>query len=311
VPATLNRFRQAVLAAACSGRLTADWREKNPTVVPANTLLERISKEIEQQVLTRARRKTTALTKVNGSGVLNDNGNGWELPGTWSWTELGRIVVNHDSRRVPVKQSDRDGRHGPYPYYGAFGIIDHIDDFLFDGEFLLVAEDGKNLESRLRPIALRANGQFWVNNHAHVLQTRGGISLEYLEAYLNSSKLNLTPFLTGIDQVKLNREAMDTIPIALPPVAEQREIVRRVGELFAVADAVEGKLAAARRRVEGLTQAVLAKAFRGELVPTEAELARRDGRDYEPASALLARIRAEREQATATPRLKRGRRATP
>jgi type I restriction enzyme S subunit len=232
----------------------------------------------------------------------------WEVPETWCWDRLGQIVVNHDSKRIPVKQTDRDKRHGSYPYYGAFGLIDHIDDFLFDGDFLLVAEDGKNLESRLRPIALRASGQFWVNNHAHVLQPREALHLGYLEEYLNSPILNLTPFLTGIDQVKLNREAMDRIPVPLPPLAEQHEIVRRVEALFGLADAIEKHMAVVTARAEKLTQAILAKAFRGELVPTEAELAWQEGRTYEPASALLDRIRAERgqrEQRVRRPRRKK------
>ena len=98
------------------------------------------------------------------------------------------------------------------------------------------------------------------------------------------------------------------IPLASCPApprrTEQREIVRRVSALFALADGIEAKLAAARKRVDALTQAMLAKAFRGELVPTEAELARAEGRDYEPASALLERVRAER---VATPKLGRRR----
>ncbi|MBY0231032.1 MAG: DEAD/DEAH box helicase family protein, partial [Gemmataceae bacterium] len=92
----------------------------------------------------------------------------------------------------------------------------------------------------------------------------------------------------------LNLEQLATLPVPLPPLDEQREIVRQVWALFALADGIEAKLAAARKRVDALTQAVLAKAFRGELVPTEAELARREGREYEPASVLLERVRAER-----------------
>jgi len=87
--------------------------------------------------------------------------------------------------------------------------------------------------------------------------------------------------------------------IPLPPLTEQQEIVRRVDALFALADRIEAKLTAARQRVESLTQSILAKSFRGELVPTEAELARRENRSYEPAADLLARIRAERERAAA------------
>jgi type I restriction enzyme S subunit len=99
------------------------------------------------------------------------------------------------------------------------------------------------------------------------------------------------------------------LPLPVPPVAEQHEIVRRVDALFKLADAIEARVAAATTRADKITQAILAKAFRGELVPTEAELARQEGRDYEPASALLARIRAARaaseaasSPATRTPR---------
>ena len=89
----------------------------------------------------------------------------------------------------------------------------------------------------------------------------------------------------------LNLEQLRTLPVPLPPLAEQHEIVRRVEQLFALADRLEAQLAAARTRVDRLTQSILAKAFRGELVPTEADLARREARPYEPASALLERIR--------------------
>jgi type I restriction enzyme, S subunit len=98
----------------------------------------------------------------------------------------------------------------------------------------------------------------------------------------------------GYTKPVLNLDQVKEVWIALPPVEEQHEIVRRVNKLFKLADAIEKRLAAATARAEKLTQAILAKAFRGELVPTEAELARREGRDYEPASVLLDRIRAER-----------------
>ena len=96
-------------------------------------------------------------------------------------------------------------------------------------------------------------------------------------------------------QPNLNLSKIKSTQIPLPPVAEQHEIVRRVDALFALADRIEGEVAGALEHVEALREAVLAKAFRGELVPTEAELARREGREYEPASALLERVRAERQ----------------
>jgi restriction endonuclease S subunit len=262
VPTTLKRFRQAVLAAACSGRLTADWRVKhNPDAKPSS----------------------------------NE-----DLPSGWELRPLADITDNFDGKRVPVKSDDRAKRHGPYPYYGASGVIDQIDDFLFDGEFLLIGEDGANLLSRSTPLAFQASGKFWVNNHAHILQTRNGMPLAYLELFING--FDLQEFVTGSAQPKLTQAAMNRIPVPVPPLAEQQEIVKRVSALFARANAIEAAVSAARKRVDAITQAVLAKAFRGELVPTEAELARRENRPYEPAADLLARVRASATTPAAKPK---------
>ena len=100
--------------------------------------------------------------------------------------------------------------------------------------------------------------------------------------------------LQGVDQPFIRKSKLLALYVPLPPLPEQQEIVRRVDALFALADRIEGEVSGALERVEALTQAVLAKAFRGELVPTEAELARREGRAYEPAAVLLERVRAGR-----------------
>jgi type I restriction enzyme S subunit len=107
----------------------------------------------------------------------------------------------------------------------------------------------------------------------------------------------------------LNQRILSSVLFPMPPLSEQHEIVRRVDALFKLADAIEARVAAATARADKITRAILAKAFRGELVPTEAELARQEGRDYEPASVLLARIRTARANskaasnpATRTPR---------
>jgi type I restriction enzyme S subunit len=114
------------------------------------------------------------------------------------------------------------------------------------------------------------------------------VNLEYLELSING--IDLQSYVTGSAQPKLTQAALNRIPIALPPCSEQEEIIRRARALFEMADVAEERTGVARARAEKLTQAILAKAFRGELVPTEAELARRECRDYEPASALLERI---------------------
>ena len=104
---------------------------------------------------------------------------------------MDAVSRNFDGLRTPVKSADRSLRDGIYPYYGASGVIDTIDAFLFDGTFLLIGEDGANLLSRSTPIAFQASGRFWVNNHAHVLQALGEMSLSFLELYVNATQLNL------------------------------------------------------------------------------------------------------------------------
>src|SRR5262249_49456107 len=109
------------------------------------------------------------------------------LPQGWCWASVDQLTVNFDGQRVPVKAEDRAARQGEYPYYGASGVIDSVDDFLFDGSYLLIAEDGANLLSRSTPIAFQATGRFWVNNHAHVVQCLAGMPLVYLELFLNGT----------------------------------------------------------------------------------------------------------------------------
>ena len=94
---------------------------------------------------------------------------------------IGEVAENFDARRRPVKSSDR--RPGPYPYYGAQGIVDYVDSYLFDGEFILVAEDGENLRSRKEDIALIVRGKFWVNNHAHILKGLQSSDTRYIRHY--------------------------------------------------------------------------------------------------------------------------------
>jgi type I restriction enzyme S subunit len=293
----LKRFRQAVLTAACSGRLTEGWRNQNPSRESGKYLLQAILDERKCS----AKKDRTEFNKFAGFDVEEFP----NLPDSWVWTNVGQITKNFDGQRIPVKADDRANRRGPYHYYGASGIIDTIDDYLFNGKFLLIAEDGANLLSRSTPIAFRASGKFWVNNHAHVVQMHGEIPLQYLEVYLNG--IDLQHYVTGSAQPKLTQVAMNRIPVPLPPLTEQKEIVRLVEAMFKLADTVEKRVAAAIARAEKLTQAILAKAFSGELVPTEAELARLEGRPYETASELLARIKSERDAKQTSQKVRRNR----
>ena len=175
---------------------------------------------------------------------------------------------------------------GSYPYYGASGVIDSVNDYLFDGTYLLITEDG-NLLSKGSLIAFEASGKFWVNNHAHIVQSYGDIPLGYLKAYANH--VNLEGYVTGTTRPKLTQAALNSIPIPLPPLAEQRRIVAEVERRLSVAQQAEATVEASLARGERLRQSILKQAFSGKLVSQDP--------DDEPASALLERIRAEREAA--------------
>ena len=142
-----------------------------------------------------------------------------------------------------------------YDYYGASGVIDKVDNYLFDKPLLLIGEDGANLINRSTPIAFIAHGKYWVNNHAHVLDGLSEDFLHYVELFINAT--DLKPCVTGTAQPKMNQARMNSIPVALPPLAEQRRIVAKVDELMALCDRLEASLARSDETRERLVEAVL------------------------------------------------------
>ncbi len=142
----------------------------------------------------------------------------------WPRLRISDVANFLNNKRVPLKSLDRKKRQGQYPYYGASGIVDYIDDFIFDGNYLLISEDGENLRTRKTPVAFKAHGKFWVNNHAHVLSEKEEGILDYLEYYF--SQLDLTPYITGAAQPKLNKANLDRIEIPIPPYQERLAINR-------------------------------------------------------------------------------------
>jgi type I restriction enzyme S subunit len=161
-----------------------------------------------------------------GSVFLGMFGDPVSNPMGWKVKCLGDVVENHDARRIPLKESERAKRQGAYPYYGATGIIDYIDDFIFDETTLLIAEDGKNLLKRSKPIAFVAYGKYWVNNHAHVVAGIGLVDLDYLGGSLNNR--DISSFVTGIDQWKLTRANLDRILVQVPPLPLQQKYAEAV-----------------------------------------------------------------------------------
>lgn len=287
--ANLKRYRAAVLAAACSGRLVPTEaelaRQEGRDYEPADQLLQRSLLERHERGLNSRASKKSVRASSDQAEYENS-----VLPEGWTRAPLESLVMNHDGRRIPVKSSDRAKRQGAYPYYGASGVIDSIDDYLFDGSYLLVAEDGANLLSRTTPIAFEASGKFWVNNHAHVLEPLSGIELHYLASYLNGS--NLQFFITGSAQPKLTQAALNRIQVPLPPELEQTRIVNELERQLSVVADFERSIIHTLTRAERLRQSILRRAFEGTLIP-------QDSTD-EPADVLLERIREERTATTPT-----------
>lgn len=154
----------------------------------------------------------------------------FEIPESWKWMQFKRTCSSLDGKRIPLKKDDRAKREKRYPYYGATGVIDFVDDYIFDGVFLLIGEDGANLLSRSKDNAFIASGKIWVNNHAHVFEENGVADLRYLALMINATSLN--PYVTGSAQPKLTQKNLYSIPVPIPPVKEQVRIVAKVEELL-------------------------------------------------------------------------------
>jgi type I restriction enzyme S subunit len=179
----------------------------------------------------------------------------WRFPefrgkSEWRIKPLGKICTNYDSRRIPITEKDRV--KGEIPYIGASGVIDYINDFIFDEDLLCVSEDGANLVARTYPIAFSISGKTWVNNHAHVLKFSHKYTQDIVESYLNM--INLQDFLTGMAQPKLNRAKLDIIPIPLPEEEEQQKIANCLYEVDKIITEQSNKVEQLKAHKKGLMQ---------------------------------------------------------
>lgn len=226
-PENVTELKKLVLQLAVQGRLTANFRKENKSQLEAETgamLLEKVRAEKIQLIKVGKLKAEKPLPPISKSEIP------FEIPDTWVWCRLGKYILNRDERRIPLSKKERELRKGKYDYYGASGVIDKIDDYLYDGQYVLIGEDGANLISRSTPIAFIAKGKFWVNNHAHVLECLPFTSIKFFERFLNA--INLEAFVTGGFQPKLNQANLNLIPIAIPPIEEQHVIVNIIDKLF-------------------------------------------------------------------------------
>ena len=192
-------------------------------------VLSTVQRAIEAQeriIQTTTELKKTLMHKLFTEGLRNEPQKQTEIgpvPESWEVAKLETIFDCFDERRKPVKKSDRVP--GSYPYYGASGIVDYVAAYIFEGEYLLLAEDGENLDSRKLPIAFIASGQFWVNNHAHILQNKRGI-MPFYEQYV--SNMPIKDYLSGTTRPKLTKGHMMSILLPFPEMDEQMEIAQAI-----------------------------------------------------------------------------------
>ena len=175
----------------------------------------------------------------------------------WEEKTLPDISENLDSKRRPVTKGKRES--GKYPYYGASGIVDYVSDYIFDDDLLLISEDGANLLARSTPIAFSVSGKIWVNNHAHILKFKDIYTQYFVEYYFASIKLD--EYVTGAAQPKFSQKNMNKLPLWIPPLSEQQQIVAHLDALSAKVKELEKINEQTQKECDALKQAMLREIF--------------------------------------------------
>ncbi len=178
------------------------------------------------------------------------------IPNHWEVKPLKSACKLEDNRRIPIKSEDRAKRKGSFPYYGASGIIDYVDDFIFDRPRILLGEDGENILSRNLPLAFIAIGKYWVNNHAHVINPLDN-NIVYVCSFLES--LDYKALSTGSAQPKLNAKTVESINLLLPPIPEQQKIASILSSVDRVIDLTEQEIIKLKDLKKGMMQELLTK----------------------------------------------------
>lgn len=217
-------MKKSILQMAMQGKLV----EQRPEEGTADELFEQIVAEKAQRIKEGKIKKEKPIDFVLSDEIP------WDLPENWKWVRFRDITINRDAERVPLSVSEREHLEKKYDYYGASGVIDKVDKYLFTEDLVLIGEDGANLLSRSTPIAFIATGKYWVNNHAHVIECCKGVFIKYFVYYINA--ISLAKYVTGTAQPKMNQARMNGIWIPLPPLEEQKRIVAKIEELLPYCD---------------------------------------------------------------------------
>ena len=214
-----EKLKKSILQEAIEGRLVP----QDPNDEPASVLLDKIRKEKAQLVKEgKLKKKDLMETPISEDEIP------FEIPESWEWCRVSTILNILDAQRKPVTKSDRET--GIYPYCGANGILDYVKDYIFDGRFILVGEDGSVVTKYGNPVVNKIEGKIWVNNHAHILQEFGGLGYQnYIYYALLNTDISI--FIHGF-MPKYSQGDLRKTLIPLPPLAEQHRIVERIEKLM-------------------------------------------------------------------------------
>ena len=213
-------MQKSILQYAIQGKLVEQRKEDGT----AEELYQQIQEEKKMLIEEGKIKKAKALSEITEDEIPFD------IPESWKWVRFGDIMINRDSERIPLSVSTREKLKKTYDYYGASGVIDKVEKFIFDEKLMLIGEDGANLLTRSKSIAFLAEGKYWVNNHAHVIDCGDYIHLEFVMYYINA--ISLAKYVTGTAQPKMNQANLNSIPVALPPLSEQKRIVEKIEEML-------------------------------------------------------------------------------
>ncbi|WP_051564615.1 restriction endonuclease subunit S [Desulfovermiculus halophilus] len=230
--------------------------------------------------------------------MLYNQNAGKLLPRSWSLSQIGEVCDILDSYRIPINSKDRDKRVAGkqesdlFPYYGATGQVGSIDDYIFEGEHVLLGEDGAPFLDPFKDKAYIVNGKFWVNNHAHIIKSL--TSNKFILYYLNH--IDYRYYVTGTTRLKLNQASLKKITVRFPSYYEQHQIVSKIEELFSELDSATQSLKKAQEQLKTYRQSVLKHAFEGKLTEAWRKRQKEAGNPPESAEKLLERIKQEREE---------------
>jgi len=265
VQGQLKRYRQAVLKAAFEGKLTQQWRkEQKDQLEPAQQLLERIIKAKEE----------TSKTKFDNQIIINGSEKHLELPVSWVWTKLGKIISVHSGEGLTTRQMQKDGQ---YPVYGGNGVSGHYSKYLFEDSRVIIGRVG----AKCGVVHITAP-KSWVTDNALVVDT-WYMNLKFL--YYSLSNLNLNQFSVSTAQPVISSTKIYPLNFKLPPLMEQEQIVREIEYRLSIADETNKLNLTIFKQADKLRQCVLKSAFEGRLVPQNPA--------DEPAERLLERIKAQ------------------